>query len=71
MSDNLVTQADLAEWAGFRPNQKVAIIRWLKDNKIPYFYGKGGTVCTTQHALDSRLVGSQNGQPEKEQVEFV
>ncbi|MBT9098427.1 hypothetical protein KFZ76_11985 [Methylovulum psychrotolerans] len=27
----------------------------LKTNKIPFFYGKGGTIFTTQTAIDTAL----------------
>lgn len=66
---NLLTQADIAKYAGFKENQKSAIVRWLKENNIKFHYGKGGTVCTTQAALDYSLIGRKNDEPET--VEFL
>ncbi len=53
----LITQPELMEWSGFK--QRTGLIQWLTDNRIPFFFGKGGVIVTTISAINSPLVGQE------------
>lgn len=62
----LLKQDELKEWLGFkRPGD---LEKWLRDNRVPFFYGKGGSICTTDDAINSRLIGKQPEQLKR--IEF-
>ena len=52
-----LTLADLKAWTGY--DRQADVIRWLDKHGIPWWAGKGGAVCTTIEAINSRLVGGQ------------
>ncbi len=54
----LLSQPELMEWSGFK--QRTGLIQWLLDNRIPFFYGKGGTIVTTVSAINSPLIGQES-----------
>lgn len=62
----LIMQEDLMRWLGWE--QPARIERFLLKHGIPYFHGKGGRLCTTQAAIDSRLVKEVPRRPE---IEFT
>lgn len=51
----LVNEVALMEWTGY--TQRTALIKWLRDGGIQFFFGKGGAVCTTMAAINHRLTG--------------
>ena len=57
---SLVHEKDLKDWSGF--TRKKDLVQFLINNGIAFFYGKDGSVVTTQAAIDSRLTheGSLN-----------
>lgn len=63
---NLLDEDDLKSWLGFQ--QRTALIERLKEQKIPYFYGKGGAVCTTVGAVESALCGRKTAA--EDSIEF-
>lgn len=64
----LVTQDDLMAWSGY--STRAALERFLKENNIPYYYGKGGKICTTAEAINRPLVDP--GRPQQQdRVEFA
>lgn len=55
---NLVTQQQLSEWTGYA--RAADIERWLRENKIPFTFGKGNKLCTTQTAIDRAILGESH-----------
>ncbi|TQV85230.1 hypothetical protein FKG94_03300 [Exilibacterium tricleocarpae] len=49
----LVNEDELKSWLGF--DRRSAIENWLDKHKIPFHYGKGNQICTTQRAIDASL----------------
>lgn len=56
MSD-LLNEADLQQWSGY--TQRTALIKWLRDNGIQFFFAKGGSICTTLAAVNHCLAGTR------------
>jgi len=56
MIDTLLQQDDLARYSGYE--RRLDIIKWLKQNHIPFHLGKGGEPCTTLAALNHSLIGT-------------
>lgn len=51
--NDLLNETDLQQWSGY--TQRTALIKWLRDNGIQFFFAKGGSVCTTLSAVNHRL----------------
>ena len=43
MNSALATEDDLKRWTGY--NRRGDLRRWLRDSKVPFRIGKGGTIC--------------------------
>ena len=54
---SLVTEEQLKEWTKYA--RTCDIIRFLRDNKIPFWEGRGATVVTTLEAINSRLLDEE------------
>ena len=52
----LITEDQLQEWLGIK--QRTRLMRTLQELKIPYVFGGGGRICTTQGAIDRALSGA-------------
>lgn len=55
MSDALIDARALAQWLGYERDGDIA--RWLREHRIPYWYGKDRRPVTTQAAIDRVLAG--------------
>ncbi len=64
MSEGLLNAEALARWLGYERDGDIA--RWLRQRRIPFWYGKDRRPCTTQKAIDSILVG----EGEQERIPF-
>lgn len=49
----LITESELMAWSGYEQRPRLA--RWLSEQGIAYFVGKGGAICTTALAINNRL----------------
>lgn len=47
----LVTQAQLAEATGYKPDQAARIEKCLRDQGIQLFYGRAGCIWTTTELI--------------------
>jgi hypothetical protein len=47
----LITEDDLKAWTEFQRSGDLE--RFLKENGIPYFHGRGGKLCTTLNLIES------------------
>ena len=56
MSPELVSEKDLKAWLDYKNPGDVE--KWCKNNRVPYAYGKGGTICTTVSAINNALFGA-------------
>lgn len=56
MSD-LLNETDLLAWSNY--TRRTDLINWLKDNGIKFFYGRGGSICTTVGAINHILAGGK------------
>jgi len=65
MAAGLLNQKDLEEWTGYQ--RPADIEKFLTRKKIPFDYGKGGTICTTQAAVDRGILGEKQ---EKKTIAF-
>ena len=54
MPSELLDEANLMAWSGHA--QRVRLEKWLKEQRIPYRYGKGGRIITTLAAVNAALV---------------
>ncbi|MGH6636951.1 MAG: hypothetical protein ACRED0_12760 [Gammaproteobacteria bacterium] len=64
MSDALIDAQALARWLGYERDGDIA--RWLRQHRIPYWYGKDRRPVTTVGAIDKVL----HGEGEAESIEF-
>lgn len=64
----LVTEKELQEWLGIK--QRTRLMKTLRDAKIPYMFGGGGRICTTQGAIDQSLFGA-NPKEKEEDFNFI
>lgn len=64
----LLNEDQLKEWTGHR--QRPALMKWLRESRIPYLVGNGGRVCVTEEAINSRLIGNQSHALQSAQIEF-
>ncbi|WP_422461770.1 MULTISPECIES: hypothetical protein [unclassified Endozoicomonas] len=67
--DALISQPDLMEWPGIK--QKTALIKWMIQNRIPFYYGRNGEVVTTYAAINQPLIGTEPQQPKKQPLKFL
>jgi hypothetical protein len=66
---NLLTEAELMAWLGYR--RRLDLIEALRQQRIPYFTGKGGIVVTTLEAVNAGLLGVASARMEApEPIEF-
>ncbi len=66
MANDLVNEQTLMEWLDYK--QRGRIESWLRENRIPFFYGRDGMICTTQSAINNRLLGAEPNQEKR--IEF-
>ena len=52
---NLITEDDLKSWTGY--TRRADIENWLREQRIPFVFGKQNRLCTTQDAIDRALSG--------------
>ena len=67
-----VTQERLQKWVD--PDGKVGpdyVLSWVRRNKIPYFTGKHGTICTTEEAINLALFGDSRQDAGISAVDFA
>lgn len=53
----LLSTEDLKRWLNYK--QEADVEKFLRQERIPYCYGKGGGPVTTLAAVDARLLGSK------------
>lgn len=51
----LLSEQDLKDWLHVK--QRACLVRILEDKGIPYMIGGGGTIVTTQTAMNQALLG--------------
>lgn len=51
----LIPEDSLKDWSGYR--RRSDLEAWLRERHIPYTYGKGGRICTTEAAVTAALGG--------------
>lgn len=49
----LITEQQLRAWLGYE--RRADLERVLVDNRVSYFRGRGGALCTTLSAIEARL----------------
>ena len=64
---SLLSTPELIKWIGYEPGQVRRLERWLIQQGIPYFPGKGGDPITTTEAINAKLIGSG---VTREEIEF-
>jgi len=55
----LLKEEHLKAWTGFK--RRTDLETRLRELKIPYAYGQGGAIITTQAAVDGALLGRSGG----------
>ncbi|OQX33589.1 MAG: hypothetical protein B0D91_14080 [Oceanospirillales bacterium LUC14_002_19_P2] len=56
-TEQLVTEDELKEWTKYVRTGD--IIRFLRENQVPFWEGRGGRVLTTLEAINSSLLNKQ------------
>ncbi|OQX38088.1 MAG: hypothetical protein B0D91_05190 [Oceanospirillales bacterium LUC14_002_19_P2] len=56
-NNSLITEDQLKEWTKYARTGDV--IRFLRDNKIPFWEGRGDSIVTTLEAINSRLLDEE------------
>lgn len=64
----LLSESDLKAWSGFGQRKKLE--SFLRQNKIPFTYGKGNKLITTQEAVDTALGVKKSAAAPAEQDSF-
>lgn len=65
----LINEEPLKEWTGHK--QRPALMKWLREQRIPYLVGNGGRVCVTEEAINHRLLGADPAmKPDAIEFEF-
>lgn len=49
--DALIREEQLLDWLGY--TRRFDAMKWLDEHGVPYWYGRGGRICTTQAAIDT------------------
>lgn len=56
MQNTLIDEDELK--AKLKYERRGDVVRFLQQNRIPYFYGKAGSPVTTLGAIESVLIGN-------------
>lgn len=65
----LITETQLREWSNYK--RREALETWLKSNRIPFFTGKDGCICTTSEAINGCLFNPNTSPAAQVDVEFM
>lgn len=72
--DSLIREEGLLEWLGY--SRRGDALKWLDEHGVPYWFGKGGRICTTQTAIDTVMTAialneAKSRKKRYESVEFA
>ncbi|MBN6743020.1 hypothetical protein JKG47_21535 [Acidithiobacillus sp. MC6.1] len=52
--DALISEEALLDWLGY--SRRADALRWMDEQGVGYWLGKGGRLCTTQAAVDAAII---------------
>jgi hypothetical protein len=69
--DSLIREEGLLEWLGY--SRRSDAMKWLDEHGVPYWYGRGGRICTTQAAIDTVMtaIATHEAKSRKKRYESI